>query len=100
MQISDDDLDQITLTYVRQYPNAGQKSFTAYLLEQGMRVSRQKVRDCLLQVDPNGVMTRFKSAVKHRSYHVPGPNSVWHLDGYHKLIKCQCISRWHPTIKP
>ena len=87
MQISDDDLDQITLTYVRQYLNVGQKSFTAYLLEQGMRVSRQKVRDSLLRVDPNGVMTRFKSAIKRRSYHVPGPNSVWHLDGYHKLIK-------------
>ena len=87
MQITDNDLDEITLAYVKQFPNAGQKSFTAFLLQQGMHVSRQKVRDSLLRVDPDGVMGRFKKAIKRRSYHVPGPNGVWHRDGYHKLIR-------------
>ena len=70
------------------------KSFTAFLLEQGIHVPCQKVRDSLLRVDPDGVMGRFKKAIKRRSYHVPGPNSVWHLDGYHKLIKCIWCSGW------
>ena len=48
MQITDNDLDEITLAYVKQFPNAGQKSFTAFLLQQGMHVSHQKVRDSLL----------------------------------------------------
>ena len=87
MQIPDDELDQVTLAYVKQFPNAGQKSFAAFLLEQGIHVPRQKVRDSMLRVDPDGVMGRFKNAIKRRSYHVPGPNSVWHIDGYHKLIK-------------
>ena len=87
MLIPDDELDQVTLAYVKQFPNCGQKSFAAFLLAQGMHVPRQKVRDSLLRVDPDGVMGRFKSAIKRRSYHVPGPNSVWHVDGYHKLIR-------------
>ena len=86
-QITEDDLDQVTLLYVQRYPNAGQKSYSAFLLDQGIHISRQKVRDSLLRVDPSGVMQRFKKAIKRRRYHVPGPNSVWHLDGYHKLIR-------------
>ena len=87
MQIPDDILDQVTLAYVKQFPNAGQKSFAAFLLEQGIHVPRQKVRDSMLRVDPDGVMGRFRNAIKRRSYHVPGPIIVWHIDGYHKLIK-------------
>ena len=33
------------------------------------------------------MMGRYKKAINCRSYHVPGPNSVWHIDRYHKLIK-------------
>ena len=86
-QITEDELDQVTLLYVKRYPNAGQKSYSAFLLDQRIHISRQKVRDSLLRVDPSGVMQRFKKAIKRRRYHVPGPNSVWHLDGYHKLIR-------------
>ena len=81
-QIAEDDLDQVTILYVKRYPNASQKSYSAFLLDQGIYVSRQMVRDSLLRVDPGGVMQRFKKAIKRRRYHVPGPNSVWHLDGY------------------
>ena len=32
-------------------------------------------------------MGRFRKAIKRRCYKVPGPNSIWHLDSYHKLIR-------------
>ena len=47
-QITEDDLNQVTLLYVQRYPNAGQKSYSAFLLDQGIHISRQKVRDSLL----------------------------------------------------
>ena len=74
--IDENDLDQVMLLYIKRYPNSGQKSYSAFLLDQGINISRQKVRDSLLRVDPNGVMQRFKKAIKRRRYHVPGPNSV------------------------
>ena len=62
--IDEDDLDQVTLLYIKRYPNAGQKSYSAFLLDQGINISRQKVRDSLLRVDPNGIMQRFKKSYK------------------------------------
>ena len=31
-------------------------------------------------------MINLKSVIRRRSYNVPGPNYVWHIDGNHKLI--------------
>ena len=33
-----------------------------------------------------GVQNRFRQVLKRRQYSVPMPNSLWHLDGNHKLI--------------
>ena len=40
--ITEHDLDQVTLLYVKRFPNAGQKSYCAFLLGQGIHISRQK----------------------------------------------------------
>ena len=53
-QITEDDLDQVTLLYVQR--NAGQKSYSAFLLDQKIYISCQKVCDSLLRVNPSGVM--------------------------------------------
>lgn len=64
MQITDDDLDNVTVEYVKRYPNAGQKSYAAFLSQQGLHVPRQMIRKSLLRVDPEGVMGRFRKAIK------------------------------------
>jgi len=84
--VADNDLDQVILLNVHRYLNAGQKSYSAFVLGQGIYISRQRVHDSLLQGDPNSVMQRYKKAVKRSKYSVPGSNSVRHLNGYHKLI--------------
>ncbi|KAI7967143.1 hypothetical protein MJO29_000420 [Puccinia striiformis f. sp. tritici] len=38
-------------------------------------------------LDPEGVDNRSKRILKHRVFHVPGPNFIWSSDGHNKLKK-------------
>lgn len=40
-------------------------------------------------MDPVNTAIRRSVTIRRRVYCVDGPNSVWHIDGHHKLIK------WH-----
>lgn len=44
-QITDNDLDDITVEYVKRFPNAGQKSYIAFLSQQGLHIPREMVRN-------------------------------------------------------
>ncbi|KIO17819.1 hypothetical protein M407DRAFT_49449, partial [Tulasnella calospora MUT 4182] len=35
---------------------------------------------------------RWKRAIVRRSYYVPFPNSLWHIDGHHKLIRWKIVT--------
>ena len=37
------------------------------------------------EMDPERVQARKAHRLRRRQYHSPGPNSVWHADGYDKL---------------
>ena len=39
----------------------------------------------------HGVALRHRQTLHRRHYSVPGPNSLWHIDGYHKLIRWKII---------
>lgn len=41
--------------------------------------------EILRELDPQGVADRSKKRLRRRSYIVPGPDFIWHLDGYDKL---------------
>ncbi|XP_014670828.1 PREDICTED: uncharacterized protein LOC106811640 [Priapulus caudatus] len=43
------------------------------------------------RVDPAGVALRSQKAIKRRTYAVEAPNSLWHLDGNHKLIRWRIV---------
>ena len=45
-----------------------------------------------MRVDPSGVCELLRQSLHQRKYSVPMPNSLWHIDGFHKLI------RWHIII--
>ena len=36
-------------------------------------------------LDPEGIEERSKYRLKRRLYNTPGPNFLWHIDGYNKL---------------
>ncbi|AWP19659.1 Hypothetical protein SMAX5B_013248, partial [Scophthalmus maximus] len=48
----------------------------------------ERVLESLRRLDPEGVVMRRLSlrTIRRRCYSVPAPNSVWHIDGHHKLI--------------
>ena len=56
----------------------------------GVKVTRKRIRDSIARVDPEGVARRSLRTAVHRRrvYCVAGALSLWHFDGYHKLIRC------------
>ena len=57
---------------------------------------RERVRRSMQRVDRGGAAHRAMNShrLQRRIYSVPGPNALWHLDGYHKLIRC--LFQWKP----
>ena len=60
---------------------------TGILRAKGVSVQRWKIRESIHRVDPINAAIRW-IIQKHPRwiYSVPGPNSLWHNDGSHKLI--------------
>ena len=90
--ITDTDLDEVVTAFIEAHPTSGQRMLIGYLRSSGLYVSRQRARDSLNRIDPRGVALRLRHTLHRRQYSVAGPNSLWHVDGYHKLIRWKiCI---------
>jgi hypothetical protein len=50
-----------------------------------LKVKRETVQQLIKQIDPEGVAVRTSRKFKRRTYYVPGPNFIWHIDGCDKL---------------
>ena len=88
----DDELLDLTVQDIqKQYPNWGEKSVQGHLSSVGLKIQRWRVRDSLRRVCPSAVKERFCRAIHRRRYDVPYPNSLWHIDGYHKLIRWRVV---------
>ena len=85
--LDDEDLDGIVRNIQASFPNCGEKLVEGHLVSQGIKVQRRRVRESLHRTDPVGVAVRRSLAIMRRRYHVPRPNSLWHIDGNHKLIR-------------
>ena len=42
-------------------------------------------------IDPSGIEMRLRRCLHRRQYSVASPNSLWHIDGYHKLIRWRLV---------
>ena len=60
-----------------------------HLLSRGIHV-RQRLRDGLARLR-GFTNIGINPAIFRRSYSVPGPNFLWHIDGNHKLIKYRLV---------
>ena len=85
--IGDDELDEIIRGISNSYPNFGLRMMKGYLQSKGVHVQRKRIRYSFLQIDPIGLMQRWKMAIKRWTYNVKYPLSLWHIDGNHRLIK-------------
>ena len=63
----------------------GYKAMYRRLQKEGLIVGRDQVRFMLKGLDIQGVNDRARRRLKRRQYVNPGPNFVWHIDGYDKL---------------
>ena len=89
--LTDTELDTITIEFVDSHPSSGQITYDGYLRGRGIRVQRQRLHSSLRRIDPRGVESRFRQILHRRRYQVAMPNSLWHIDGYHKLIRWRIV---------
>ena len=85
--VSDLELDQLVGEILAEFPTCGNKQMLGHLLSKGYRVQQCRVRESQRRTDPIGVAGRRLTAVNRRVYSVPAPRSLFHIDGYHKLIR-------------
>ncbi|MED6249342.1 hypothetical protein ATANTOWER_012767 [Ataeniobius toweri] len=86
---SDDELDTLVTEIKSTMPDAGCRVVKGALLAQGHRVQWDRVYASMHRVDSVGVlsrMTRLRCVVR-RTYTVPYPKYMVHIDTNHKLIR-------------
>ena len=48
-------------------------------------------RETLAKLDPENNALRWGATTHRRKYKVPWPNSLWHRDGHHSLIRWKLV---------
>ncbi len=65
--------------------SGGYRSVWHTIRLEGMQVPRKVVQNTLRELGPEGCEERRAKCLRRRRYINPGPNHVWHMDGYDKL---------------
>ncbi|CAG2191379.1 uncharacterized protein LOC143054556 [Mytilus galloprovincialis] len=93
--IPDDELHELVKNIQTEFPEAGYQTIRSILSSKGHKIQRQRVRNAVKAVDPDGVAFRrlFLSVhrIQRRTYNVRAPRSLWHIDGNHKLIRWRFV---------
>ena len=90
--ISNDELDTLVKEYINRHgETSGQTYITGYLRSLGLHIQRQQIRDCMARVNSDNAFLRWGMIVARRRYHVPWPNSLWHLDRHHSLTRWKFV---------
>lgn len=84
-------LDIVVASIQRQFPNCGHRMMQAHLRSMGLTVQRHRIRDSLVRVDPIGAALRWSAVVPRRTYRVPCPNALWHIDSNLSLIRWKFV---------
>lgn len=93
--MTDAELDRIIAGILSQHPHYGYRMMHGQLASLGHCVQQNRVRQAMVRVDPEGVLSRWHCSIQRRSYYVPTPNSLWHIDGYHRLIRFALNYRYY-----
>ena len=91
-QLSDEELDEIIQDYISNQGKAtGYNLISGHFKSIGLRIQRRRIRERLATLDPKNTALRWGVVVSRRKYQVPWPNSLWHLDGHHSLIRWKLV---------
>lgn len=90
--ICDLDLDSVLKGIKQLHPNDGERLVIGHLRSQAIIVPRARIRASIHRIDPINTALRRSVTIRRRVYCVEGPNSLWHIDGHHKLIKWRLVT--------
>ncbi|KAG5349600.1 hypothetical protein C0989_002863 [Termitomyces sp. Mn162] len=90
-QLSNEEFDAFILDIYEQFPSFGRRMIDGFLLSHGERVPRQRIIDSYSRVIGPTTSTFAPRRIQRRIYSVPGPNSLWHHDGQHGLIRWKIV---------
>lgn len=85
--ISNVDLDALVRHVQHHHAECGYRLMMGHLRSLGYRVQENRVRSSMMRTDPEGTISRWITRIQRRSYSVACPNSLWHIDGNHRLIR-------------
>ena len=87
--ITDDELGNLLSTIISENPQMGYQRMAGYLKVCDIIVPEKRLGETMRTVDPEGVLLRSLQlkVISRRKYKVKGTNSLWHIDGNHKLIR-------------
>ena len=89
--IADAQLDALVVDIATRVPACGIRYTQSVLRAEGVFIQRDRVRESLHRVDPEGLAARRRRALRRREYSVATPNELWHIDGYHKLVRWKLV---------
>ena len=90
--ISDERIDEIVREYISRHGSTtGEPLMSGYFRSLGFHIQRRRIRASLNRVDPEHSALRWGALVARRKYFVRWPNSLWHLDGHHSLIRWRFV---------
>jgi hypothetical protein len=72
-------------------PKMGVQMTIGHLREIAVPHTRQQVRNIMNRLDPTEYNSRATETTRRRKYSVPFVNSLWHMDGHHKLIRWKMV---------
>jgi hypothetical protein len=76
----------------KRHPNTGISMMHGYLKARGIIVQNRRIQDILREMDPGNSGLRWGFVAYRRKYSVPGPNSLWHIDGHHAFIRWRMVT--------
>lgn len=89
--ISDSEIDSIISIIQGSNPQTGYRIVDGIFRANQLIIQRERIRESLRRVNPNGCRRRLRRALHRRTYNVPSLNSLWHMDGNHKLVRWQFV---------
>ncbi|KAL0066854.1 hypothetical protein AAF712_006049 [Marasmius tenuissimus] len=89
--LSDDELDQVIGQIVVSFPTFGRRLIHGHLKYMGLHIPRSRVEESYRRVIGAPLQTFGIRRITRRIYTVAGPNSLWHHDGQHSLIKYKIV---------
>ena len=84
VSLTDVELRAMVSEMQRESPTLGESMVAGRLRANGYKVTRERIRRTLREIDPLSVARRWPGGLSRRCpYSVPGPNSLWHLGKVH-----------------